>query len=131
MNVSKSSSANSFNTLGYKLYNLLDLKVFHSQFCHLMSAPATDEIECTSLALQDMNKFSYFKYRIQIFTEYIWLTLLCDWEELFIKYTCLFWMAKIIFVSYRTFIIARVISNNLNNSCHFLIQMRYGVFFIF
>lgn len=31
-----------------------------------MSAPATDEIECTSLALQDMNKFSYFKYRIKI-----------------------------------------------------------------
>lgn len=37
-------------------------------------------------------------------------------------------MAKMIFISYRIYIIARVISKNLNNSSHFLIKMKYVIF---
>lgn len=66
--------------------------------------------------------------QIQKFFCWIYLIIFYNSKWLLIKYPCLFWMAKKIFVSYRIYILAQIISKNLNNSSHFLIQIMYVIF---
>lgn len=126
MKVSKSSSAiplillpTGYTITGIKSVSLLVLS-FNVCFSYWWNSIYFISIaRYEQILLQKQNRNFYWMH----------LNFLCIWEQLFVKFPSLFWMVKVIFASYRSYIIDKVISNNLKNSSHFLIHMEDGWFF--